>query len=62
MEPERRGRPVDGMEAKSKDLKIRIEPFLYEELVSVCRKIGVPISQGVRSGIVMFIRYVRQKT
>ena len=58
---EKRGRPITGAEAKSKELKIRIEPVLYNELVDVCEKAGVPVSHGVRTGILLFIKVMKQR-
>lgn len=50
------GRPISGSEAKSEFLKIRIERTLLDELTYACRSIGVSVSQGVRQGIILFIK------
>lgn len=60
MDHEKRGRPISGSEPKTKMMKFRIEPTLYDELVYACRRIGVPISMGVRIGIIMFIKKCSQ--
>lgn len=57
----KRGRPVTGTEAKSKELKIRIEPALYDELLEVCEEAKIPVSQGVRTGIQLFVKIIKQK-
>ena len=50
------GRPITGSEAKSEFLKIRIERTLLDELTYACRSVGMSVSQGVRQGIIMFIK------
>lgn len=56
MGPVNRGRPVYGVQGKSKERKIRIEPFLDEQLVLICRSLGIPVSEGIRIGIQLFIK------
>lgn len=49
------GRPTVGSEAKSVTVKFRIEPTLKDELTYVCRSYGIPVSEGLRRGVIMFI-------
>lgn len=55
-QPERTGRPVSGIEAKSVTIKFRIEPVLRDELIYACRKVGIPMAEGIRRGIMLFIK------
>lgn len=55
------GRPPVGTESKSNTIKFRIEPTLYAELKFACRTAGVPIAQGIRMGIILFIRHVTKR-
>ena len=57
---EGRGRPAIGSEVKSKERKIRIEKTLDDELIYTCRVLGIPVSEGVRRGIILFIRDVHK--
>lgn len=56
----KRGRPVNGSEPKGKFRGTRIEESLDYEFVLACQKEGVTISDGIRSGIILFIKYVAQ--
>lgn len=58
---ERRGRPITGSEEKSKELKIRIEPSLYEALSKACEAENITVSHGVRTGIMLFIKVIMAK-
>lgn len=49
------GRPTKGSEAKSVTIKFRIEPTIKDELTFVCRHYGIPVAEGIREGIIMFI-------
>ena len=53
---EMRGRPVYGAQAKTVDRKVRIEPYIDEELTYICRVIGITRAEGIRQGILLFIR------
>ena len=50
------GRPVYGVEAKTVERKIRIEPYLDDQLTWICRKLGITRAAGIRQGIRLFIR------
>lgn len=58
---ERRGRPVVGSEAKSVTIKFRIEPTLKDELTYSCRVHGISVTEGIRRGIIMFIRETNRR-
>lgn len=58
---ERRGRPITGAEEKSRELKIRIEPSLYNALSKACEAEKITVSQGVRTGIMLFIKVIMSK-
>ena len=53
---ESRGRPPVGSESKSETVKFRIEPTLKDELTYACRVHGITITEGIRRGILMFIK------
>lgn len=50
-----KGRPVTGSEGKTRMLKFRIEPTLDDELKFSCRILGIPVAEGIRRGIILFI-------
>lgn len=50
-----RGRPVQGLEKRSVNRNIRIEPYLDKRLDGICRMLGVSKSEAIRQGIVMYI-------
>lgn len=54
------GRPISGTEPKEVTVKFRIEPTLRDELRFTCRIIGIPVAEGIRRGIMMFIRSVQK--
>ena len=51
-----RGRPTVGSEARSLTIKFRIEPTLKDELKYACRVLGISVTEGIRRGIILFIR------
>ena len=51
-----RGRKIQGSEGKSKLRRFFIEPSLDDELKYSCRILGIPISEGIRRGIIMFVK------
>lgn len=55
-----RGRPVTGISAKEQTIKLRIEPWLYEELTYTCRMVGISRAEAIRQGIKIWIRNIRQ--
>lgn len=56
-----RGRPISGSEGKSRLRKFFIEPTLDDELKFACKILRIPISEGIRRGIMMFIRDTARK-
>ena len=56
----RMGRPVLGGEAKSVEVRVRIEPYLYKQMLASCRQMGMTRSAFVRYAIEQLIRSVRQ--
>lgn len=55
-----RGRPITGITVKDKMLRVRIEPWLYEELTYTCRMVGVSRAEAIRQGIKIWITQVRK--
>lgn len=57
-EPSRRpvGRPKEGAQSRSVERKIRLEPYLDEQLTYVSRYLGISKSEAIRRGIMMFLR------
>lgn len=58
---EGRGRPITGSEPKSKSRKFFIEKTLDDELIYCCKLLRIPIAEGIRRGIILFIKET-QKT
>ena len=54
----KRGRPVEGTERRSVIRGARIEKTLDDEFVYACQILGVSYTEGVRQGILLFIREV----
>ena len=52
----RTGRPILGGEAKSIEVKIRMEPYLVRQMDSVCEKLGMKRSAFIRYAIEQLIR------
>lgn len=50
------GRPREGAETRSIERKIRLEPYLDEQLTIVCRKLGITRAEGIRHGIRLFLK------
>lgn len=59
--PYRPGRPREGVEARSVERKIRIEPFLDQELGRVCRVLGVSKSEAIRQGVQLFLMEAKKQ-
>lgn len=53
---EPRGRPLTGAEPKTAMIKLRLEPYLDEQLTWICRQLGITKSQAIRQGIRLLIR------
>lgn len=53
------GRPVYGSEPKRQYRGVRLEPSLDTEFVYACRTVGISYTEGIRRGIILFIREVR---
>ena len=49
------GRPKEGVEARSVERKIRLEPYLDEQLTIACRKLGITRAEGIRQGVRLFL-------
>ena len=58
--PYRPGRPKDGLESRSVNLKIRIEPYLDAELTRYAKALGVSKSEAVRQGVILWIREAKK--
>lgn len=56
-----KGRPVYGVQPKTVERKIRLEPYLDEQLTIICRSVGISRAEGIRQGIMMFINYQRRR-
>ena len=52
----RMGRPIRGGEAKSIEVKIRIEPYLANQMGALCRKLGMTRSAFIRYAIEQLIK------
>ena len=59
--PYRPGRPKEGLEVRSVERKIRLEPYLDQRLGQVCRHLGISRSEAIRQGITLFLAEVRKK-
>lgn len=51
-----RGRPTEGTEKKMVSRGARIEKTLDDEFVFACQILGISHSDGVRQGIILFIK------
>ncbi len=51
-----RGRPATGLETKSVERKIRLEPYLDARLTQSCRILGITRSEAMRQGIMLFLK------
>lgn len=54
--PNRRGRPALGAESRSVERKIRLEPYLDENLAYVCRIFGISKSEAIRQGVILYLK------
>lgn len=52
----RMGRPVLGGEAKSVEVKVRIEPYLVRQMDNACKDLGMTRSAFIRYAIERLIR------
>ena len=53
------GRPILGGEAKSVEVKIRIEPYLHRQMTTVCKQLNMTRSAFIRYAIEQLIKSVR---
>lgn len=51
-----RGRPAMGIESKSVERKIRVEPYLDARLTKTCKVLGITRSEAIRQGIMLFLK------
>ena len=56
-----RGRKITGSEGKTRLRRFYIEPTLDDELKYSCRILRIPISEGIRRGIMMFVKDTAKK-
>lgn len=56
----RMGRPVRGGEAKSIEVKIRIEPYLSRQMDDACRQMNMSRSAFIRYAIEQLIKVIKQ--
>lgn len=56
----RAGRPIKGGEAKSVEVKIRIEPYLVRQMDSACTQLNMSRSAFIRYAIEQLIKVARQ--
>ncbi len=54
------GRPPTGASSKTKARTIRLEPYVDEELVIVCRYLGITPTDAIREGIRLFLAEARK--
>lgn len=59
--PYRPGRPKEGLETRSVERKIRMEPYVDQELGRVCQILGVTKSEAIRQGILLFLREAKHQ-
>ena len=50
------GRPIEGYENKGCRVTVRLERFIYEELVRRCKALGIKPSDAIREGVRLFLR------
>ena len=55
----RAGRPVLGAEAKTLEIKIRIEPYLCRQMTLACQALGMTRSAFIRYAIEQLIKTVK---
>jgi len=55
-----KGRPKEGIESRSVERKIRIEPYLDQELGRICRQLGISRSEAIRQGVQLFLKEARK--
>lgn len=54
------GRPIKGGEAKSVEVKIRIEPYLVRQMDDACRMLNMNRSAFIRYAIEQLIKSVKR--
>lgn len=50
------GRPKEGVQTRSVEVKIRLEPYLDEHLQIACNCLGISKSEAIRQGIKLFLK------
>ena len=55
----RMGRPINGPEGKSVELKIRIEPYLFKQMDAACKQLKMSRSAFVRYAIEQLIKSLK---
>ena len=56
----RMGRPIKGGEAKSIEVKIRVEPYLVKQMDMACKQLNMTRSAFIRYAIEQLIRVAKQ--
>lgn len=56
-----KGRPQEGIEPRSIERKIRIEPYLDQELGRVCVLLGISKSEAIRQGVQLFLMEAKRQ-
>ena len=56
----RMGRPINGGEAKSVEIKIRMEPYLVKQMDNACMTLNMSRSAFIRYSIEQLIKVVKQ--
>ncbi len=54
------GRPKESSQTRSVEKKIRIEPYLDEQLTIVCTYLGISKSEAIRQGIQLFLKEAKK--
>lgn len=56
----RAGRPIVGGEAKSVEIKVRVEPYLVSQMDNACRQLNMTRSAFIRYAIEQLIKAAKQ--
>ena len=54
------GRPIAGVERRSMEIKIRMEPYLLKQMDAACQELKMSRSAFVRYAIEQLLKVVRQ--
>lgn len=55
----RMGRPILGGEAKSIEVKVRIEPYLVSQMDRACKELGMTRSAFIRYAVEQLIKTIK---